>query len=195
MHVQAPCLYLRIVFHKCHLNKFNFFNQVGLIALAAFGETLATSNMNPPKTLGKMGLKNEKDEFETQVDEVTRIKVNELEEAKIRAIEKEDFDEAERIKREMLKLKQLSVQMQRLDEKKAIAIQNEDYETAKMCKKDIEKIREAIANNLNGERARGESVSQKPQSRMLNLSHMTKFPLRNSLNEASDGAARRENQY
>jgi len=40
VYIEAPCMYIKLVFHKCHLNKYNLFNQVGLIALSFYGDVL-----------------------------------------------------------------------------------------------------------------------------------------------------------
>lgn len=31
---------MKFVFQKCHVNKFNLFNQIGMIALSVYGEPL-----------------------------------------------------------------------------------------------------------------------------------------------------------
>ena len=38
VYVDSLALLLKVVFHKCHVNKCNLFNQVGLIALNSMGE-------------------------------------------------------------------------------------------------------------------------------------------------------------
>jgi len=37
VYVDSPALLLKLIFHKCHLNNFNVFNQIGLIALNCIG--------------------------------------------------------------------------------------------------------------------------------------------------------------
>jgi hypothetical protein len=34
---------MKLIFHKNHVNRYNLFNQVGLIAISAFGEVLGGS--------------------------------------------------------------------------------------------------------------------------------------------------------
>jgi hypothetical protein len=46
--LNCPALYLKLTFHKCHKNVLNKFNQVGLLTLIAFGESL---NKNKPEQL------------------------------------------------------------------------------------------------------------------------------------------------
>ena len=38
VYVDSVALLLKIVLHKCHINKFNLFNQVGIIAMNCMGE-------------------------------------------------------------------------------------------------------------------------------------------------------------
>lgn len=44
VYVDVVAQFLRIVFHKCHVNRYNALNQVGLIALSCLGEVLNTSD-------------------------------------------------------------------------------------------------------------------------------------------------------
>lgn len=148
VHIEVPCTYLRVVFHKCHINKFNFFNQVGLIALAAFGETVGSQPMPTINHTTAQTYRPEKSEGTVQIDELTATKISELEEAKLRAVENEDFEEAQNIKKEISRLQQLGAHLQRLEERKTLAIRNEDYETAKFCKKEIEKLRRSLTQPM-----------------------------------------------
>ena len=41
VYVDSAAVLLKLIFHKCHLNNFNVFNQIGLIALNCIGESIA----------------------------------------------------------------------------------------------------------------------------------------------------------
>lgn len=43
VYIDAPCLFLKLLMHKNHQNKYNLFNQVGLIAVSIFGEILSNN--------------------------------------------------------------------------------------------------------------------------------------------------------
>lgn len=43
VYVTADAVLLKLIFHKCHLNNFNVFNQIGLIALNCIGENVPAS--------------------------------------------------------------------------------------------------------------------------------------------------------
>lgn len=52
VYVDAVTLLLKLVFNKCHVNKFNLYNQVGLIALNCMGEMHnAMSGGSPGQTI------------------------------------------------------------------------------------------------------------------------------------------------
>jgi centrosomal protein CEP104 len=40
VYVTAEAVLLKLIFHQCHLNNFNVFNQIGLIALNVIGEVV-----------------------------------------------------------------------------------------------------------------------------------------------------------
>lgn len=41
VYVDSNAVLLKLIFHKCHLNNFNVFNQIGLIALNCIGDTVS----------------------------------------------------------------------------------------------------------------------------------------------------------
>ncbi|CAD8188747.1 unnamed protein product [Paramecium pentaurelia] len=142
VYIDTPCLFMKFVFQKCYVNKFNLFNQIGVIALSVFGEPL-----DSPPGYGQMKQKEFYNEiqFETQFDQNTLERLRLLEEAKDKAVSREDFMEAKRIKEAIERLKQIGVQLRTLEERKAVAIQNEDYDSASIIKQEIEKLRNAVA--------------------------------------------------
>ena len=144
--LDSPALYMKIVFHKCHLNRYNLFNQVGLIALSVYGEPLATDPIEKPT---KAEIKFDKMEFQTQFDQYTLQRMKQLEEAKERAVKNEDFEEAKRIKEAIERLRHIGAQLQQLEERKIAAIKNEDYDAAKVIKEEIERLRYAVAPQSN----------------------------------------------
>ena len=121
VYIESPALYLKLVLHKCHLNKYNLFNQVGLIALSFYGDYLT-------QTKGKLGtVKNpakpfDRLEFETQFDPTTLQKLRALEKEKKRAVAMEDFNRAKQLKEALDRLKHIGVQLQNLEERKAISV-------------------------------------------------------------------------
>lgn len=47
VYVDAYALLLKVVLHKCHVNKFNLHNQVGLIAVNCMGEAEGKTSAVP----------------------------------------------------------------------------------------------------------------------------------------------------
>lgn len=144
--LDAPALYIKVVFHKCHVNKYNLFNQVGLIALSVYGEPISSDPLDKPT---KADVKFDKMEYMTQFDQFTLERLKELEQAKERAVKSEDFEEAKRLKEAIERLKHIGAQLQHLEERKTTAIQNEDYDAAKVIKEEIERLRYAVAPQSN----------------------------------------------
>lgn len=136
--IDVKALFLKIALNKCHINKYNMFNQVGLVAVNALGEELgdlsAPSRKGLPPRL----------ENELEFDPVTTERLKQLLVAKDRAIENEDFDEAKKLKDAIERLRSVGQQLYTLEERKRIAINNEDYESAKVIKMEIERLRNAI---------------------------------------------------
>ncbi len=38
VYIDNKCMYMKLVLHKCHMNKYNLFNQIGLIGLTLHGQ-------------------------------------------------------------------------------------------------------------------------------------------------------------
>jgi len=148
VYVDSVTLLLKVVFNKCHLNKFNLHNQVGIIALNSMGEIY-----NNPATSGQIekvpvglfegdnrdgGLNAE----ELSLDKATLETLKALYSAKDRAVQNEDFDEAKRLKETVERLKQVATHISQLEERKLHAIQSEDYEAAKLIKSEIEQLKQ-----------------------------------------------------
>lgn len=141
-----PCLYMKLVFHKCHINKYNLFNQVSLIALSVFGELIAYNEEIQAKlpAAQKTAAVYDRLEYETQFDPTTLDRLRVLEVAKEKAKKSEDYESAQRLKEAIDKLKQIGVQLQRLEERKLNAVKADDYESAKIIKAEIDRLRSTI---------------------------------------------------
>lgn len=147
--LENPCLYMKLVFHKCHINKFNFFNQISLIAISVFGDYLTVNNVaKPSKGVSQL----EKLEYETQFDPKTLDKLKLLESAKEKAIKIEDFEEANKLKEAIDRLKIIGVQLQELEERKNIAVQNDDFKSAQIIKVEADKLREMAFDYVGGKK-------------------------------------------
>lgn len=136
--IDTKALYLKIALNKCHVNKYNMFNQVGLIAINAMGEELGGVSVPSRKGLPP------RLENELEFDPLTAERLRQLQTAKDRAVENEDFDEAKKLREAIERLKMMGQQLYYLEERKRAAISNEDYESAKVIKVEIDRLRNSI---------------------------------------------------
>ena len=74
-----------------------------------------------------------------------------LNQAKIEAVEEENFDKAKILKDAIDKLKMAGFQLTQLEAQKKLAIENEDFDSAKVLKFEIERLRN-MAMNLDTDR-------------------------------------------
>lgn len=154
--------------HKNHLNSLNIFNQVGLVSLTCTGSYIGDYEMsavqqraggdnigmgghvaNPaqlmPRNLKIAGVNEE--ELDLSVQEKIRV----LSDAKVKAVDEEDFDKAKYLKDAIDKLKLAGSQLVQLEVQKKLAIDNEDFDSAKILKFEIERLKN-LAMNLDTER-------------------------------------------
>ena len=162
VHVNVDAAILRLVVHKCHVNKLNIYNQVGIVALNIIGEPIAPMDgglggggydglapgPRPPRAAGVSDLS-----LDFDVDPVTAAKIRQIWELKEDAVAREDYDEAKRLRDGINRLKAVGAKVAQLEHRKRSAIEAEDYDAAKVIKMEIDKLREA-----GGVVAVGESV-------------------------------------
>lgn len=187
VYVDVSAQFLKVVLHKCHVNRYNIVNQVGLIALHASGEVLGPDlgvgppPPNPilarnPESTGAVGGYGQrgaaaaagsavsqrhagaqsaaqqeaaKEAAQAASDEMrfdgrTLDRIRSLSNAKQRAVDAEDYEEAKRCKEMLGRLRQTGQLLRELEDRKVAAVQNEDYDTAKALKTEIERLRMSI---------------------------------------------------
>jgi centrosomal protein CEP104 len=133
VHVNVPCVLLRLVVHKCHVNALNVYNQVGIVALNVLGEPLpADAPGAGPTVVG--------DDEIAEHDPATADLLRDLAAAKAAAVAAEDFDEAKRLRDALGAARSVAVSRASLEARKAAAIRDEDYDLAKTIKAEIAAI-------------------------------------------------------
>ena len=85
-------------------------------------------------------------EEEMQLDETTIERIRALKKAKAAAVEADDFDEAQRLKEAIERLRSIGTHLSQLEERKRIACDKEDYAAAKIIKMEIDRLRETACN-------------------------------------------------
>eukprot|EP01059_Diplonema_ambulator_P032999 TRINITY_DN6722_c0_g1_i2.p1 TRINITY_DN6722_c0_g1~~TRINITY_DN6722_c0_g1_i2.p1 ORF type:complete len:935 (+),score=309.11 TRINITY_DN6722_c0_g1_i2:409-2805(+) len=162
VHVNCTALYLRLLLHKCHINPYNYYNQVGIVALNVIGKVGHTYHQTPTPYALETGaapmdhnepaidlseMKPAAKEIEEDVrygiqfDPITQKKMRELTIIKQRAVQEEDYDTAKRMKVMIDALKQVGSQLLLLENQKKQAVQKEDYDLAKSLKLQIDQLR------------------------------------------------------
>jgi len=187
VYVDVSAQFLKLVFHKCHVNRYNIVNQVALIALHCSGEVLGPDLAVGPPPPNPMLARNPSDNAhgqragghtssanaaeqaqdaaqaaadEMRYDSRTLERIRALTLAKQRAVEAEDYEEAKRCKEMLTRLRQAGQLLRELEDRKKVAVQNEDYDAAKALKSEIDRLRTNIderPQNLGDGREKGNS--------------------------------------
>lgn len=168
VYVDVSAQFMKILFHKCHVNRYNIVNQVGLIALNCLGEALGpdlamgppppnpalargpTNGYQPPQASSPPPPQpSVQDAAQAAADEMrydaqTLERIRSLSNAKARAVDAEDYEEAKRCKEMLARLRQTGLLLRELEDRKKAAVQNEDYDAAKALKSEIDRLRSAI---------------------------------------------------
>lgn len=85
-------------------------------------------------------------EDELNIDKNTMDTMKELFRDKDKAVLREDFDEAKRLKGAIERLRAIAPQLGEMEDRKRMAIMSEDYDAAKLIKAEIEKIKRKTIN-------------------------------------------------
>ena len=131
VHVNVDAAILRVVIHKCHVNKLNIYNQVGVVALNVIGEPISPMDgglgggqydglapgPRPSRLAGVSDLS-----LDFDVDPVTAQKIREIHALKEDAVAREDYDEAKRLRDGINRLKAVGAKVAQLEQRKRSAI-------------------------------------------------------------------------
>ncbi|EFJ48806.1 hypothetical protein VOLCADRAFT_104552 [Volvox carteri f. nagariensis] len=156
VHVNVQAFLVRLLIHRCHVNKLNIYNQVGIIALNLIGEKASPPpdapagflQLHPPVPTAQPYYNAAAADMadvnlDLHVDTVTAIKIRELARQKDEAVAREDYDTAKALKNSIERLKVVGQKVAQLEARKRAAVEKEDYDTAKAIKADIDKLRAA----------------------------------------------------
>jgi len=204
VHVRVPVLLLRLVIHRPHANSLNAGAQAGLVALNIVGEPLPAQApgggvpsvvLSEPVSCGADGVPVVEADADAGLDPATAQLLRQLGEAKAAAVQREDFDEAKRLRDALSAARAVAQRRQALEARKADAIAVEDYDAAKALKADI-----AALDAQGGAAAAAASAraAHAPSSRRVTIPeappvspHRVEAP-RRSLEQVSPAAAPRQ---
>jgi centrosomal protein CEP104 len=152
--------WLKLKFHKCYINRYNLYNQIGIIAINALGEQ---SNLNdsigqkfdnnmrpliPNNPAHRMNEKLNDLAFDIAFDKATADKIRSINTAKAECVKREDFQAAKALKNVENQMKAIGVQLAKMESQKKTACDREDYDTARTLRDEIRRLREGVDNRL-----------------------------------------------
>lgn len=139
--VNNNCSSVKLVLHKNFVNKYNAFNQVGLMYLEFIGEALPDVR----KPIFEKPEQPVADQVKIEdMDEQVQEKIKILKGLQEEAIKTEDFDEAKKLKQNIERTLLIGKKLFTLEIDKKQAVENQDFDTAKLLKNEIENLRAMI---------------------------------------------------
>ncbi|KGL97001.1 Centrosomal protein of 104 kDa [Charadrius vociferus] len=173
VYMDAVGQYLKLIFHKNYVNKYNLYGQVALVAVNIIGDPADYSNdsINTPSReklidhylgiksddpaldgtyLGKPDSISPLDDlaFDMYQDpEVAQI-IRRLDEKKREAVHHERYDYAKKLKQAIADLQKVGERLGRYEVEKRYAVEKEDYDLAKKKKQQMEAYRLKVYQQL-----------------------------------------------
>ncbi|XP_032250994.1 centrosomal protein of 104 kDa isoform X1 [Phoca vitulina] len=172
VYVDAVGQFLKLIFHENHVNKYNIYNQVALVAVNIIGDPADfgdESNITSREKLidhylghnsedpalegtctGKSDYISPLDDlaFDMYQDpEVAQI-IRKLDERKREAVQKERYDYAKKLKQAIADLQKVGERLGRYEVEKRCAVEKEDYDLAKEKKQQMERFRSQVYEQL-----------------------------------------------
>ena len=189
--VESECRYLKLVLYKPHPNTKNLFSQVSMLSLSVFGDFLDYENeyisslktLDPLRGLSEqfksrdrgiytpqgtdpgVGMYFSRPNFTSRqsriLKDIFNDKIKALDNEKRRAIQINDADKAQKLKKDIDKTMKFAKLAKELEYKKLLAIENEDYETANLIKLELDKVKKTIMGMGDIPKPRGSSMSSR----------------------------------
>ncbi|XP_076320514.1 centrosomal protein of 104 kDa-like isoform X2 [Tachypleus tridentatus] len=146
--LDSAALYIKLVFHQNHVNRFNTYSQIGVVAINIIGEEMITKEEKPNSFENKENeIKNDVisplDDLSISMyveGEVVTL-LRKLEVKKQKAISEERFVYAKKLKNAMKELKEVGEKLGKFTIEKQMAVELEDFDEARAKKKEIDEYR------------------------------------------------------
>ena len=151
--------YVRLLVHRNFVNKYNHYNQVGIVAANFLGSQNSpaaakadgSASARRGETKGSAGSSPLHDlSIDLKLDAATAAKLRQLADAKARAVSNEDYKTAKQIKQVENELQELGAELAHLDIAKRHAVSAEDYDRAAMLKDETDALRGEIEDKVWG---------------------------------------------
>ncbi|XP_053431421.1 centrosomal protein of 104 kDa isoform X4 [Nycticebus coucang] len=172
VYVDAVGQFLKLIFHQNHINKYNIYNQVALVAINIIGDPADFSDESNIISREKLvdlylghntedpaleGTSAGKSDYISPLDdlafdmyqdpEVAQI-IRKLDERKREAVQKERYDYAKKLKQAIADLQKVGERLGRYEVEKRCAVEKEDYDLAKEKKQQMEQYRAQVYGQL-----------------------------------------------
>nr|XP_054298835.1 centrosomal protein of 104 kDa isoform X2 [Pongo pygmaeus] len=172
VYVDAVGQFLKLIFHQNHVNKYNIYNQVALVAINIIGDPADFSDESNTASREKLidhylghnsedpaleGTYARKSDYISPLDdlafdmyqdpEVAQI-IRKLDERKREAVQKERYDYAKKLKQAIADLQKVGERLGRYEVEKRCAVEKEDYDLAKEKKQQMEQYRTEVYEQL-----------------------------------------------
>ena len=118
--VDTKCLYLKLVLQKNYVNKYNVFNQVGLISIDFYGTpiVLNRNDLYLKESVQERNLVVQEEDLDEIAQEKLKILKSQLDEA----LKIEDFDEAKKIKKSVDRVRLIGKKIYEMEANKKLYI-------------------------------------------------------------------------
>ncbi|XP_054547031.1 centrosomal protein of 104 kDa [Talpa occidentalis] len=172
VYVDAVGQFLKLIFHQNHVNKYNIYNQVALVAINIIGDPVNFGDEGHVTSREKLidhylgrsaedpaleGTCSAKSDYISPLDdlafdmyqdpEVAQI-IRRLDERKHEAVQKERYDHAKKLKQAIADLQKVGERLGRYEVEKRCAVEQEDYDLAKEKKQQMERYRAQVYQQL-----------------------------------------------
>uniref|UniRef100_A0A8C0K6W0 Centrosomal protein of 104 kDa n=1 Tax=Canis lupus dingo TaxID=286419 RepID=A0A8C0K6W0_CANLU len=173
VYVDAVGQFLKLIFHENHVNKYNIYNQVALVAVNIIGDPADFGDESHITSREKLidhylgqhssedpaleGTCTGKSDYISPLDdlafdmyqdpEVAQI-IRKLDERKREAVQKERYDYAKKLKQAIADLQKVGERLGRYEVEKRCAVEKEDYDLAKEKKQQMEQFRNQVYEQL-----------------------------------------------
>uniref|UniRef100_A0A8B9PIG6 Centrosomal protein 104 n=1 Tax=Apteryx owenii TaxID=8824 RepID=A0A8B9PIG6_APTOW len=173
VYMDAVGQYLKLIFHKNYVNKYNLYSQVALVAINIIGDPADYSNDSNNNTSREklidhyLGSKSDDPALDGtyfgkpdsisplddlafdmyQDPEVAQI-IRRLDEKKHEAVHHERYDHAKKLKQAIADLQKVGERLGRYEVEKRYAVEKEDYDLAKKKKQQMEEYRLKVYQQL-----------------------------------------------
>ncbi|XP_067574102.1 centrosomal protein of 104 kDa isoform X4 [Pseudorca crassidens] len=172
VYVDAVGQFLKLIFHQNHINKYNVYNQVALVAINIIGDPADFSDESNITSREKLidhylghntedpaleGTCSGKSDYISPLDdlafdmyqdpEVAQI-IRRLDERKREAAQRERYDDAKTLKQAIADLQKVGERLGRYEVEKRRAVEKEDYDLAKEKKQQMARYRSQVYGRL-----------------------------------------------